>query len=66
MAAQQSDATIRQSSPSTAADYARGSTDRERQRLMRQGAIQQESLLLDKARCHAYARRFTRRFCCST
>jgi ubiquinone/menaquinone biosynthesis C-methylase UbiE len=39
MAAQQSDATTRRSSPSTAADYAIGSTDRERQRLMRQGAV---------------------------
>jgi ubiquinone/menaquinone biosynthesis C-methylase UbiE len=39
MAAQESDAATRQHSPSNAADYAMGSSDRERQRLMRQGAV---------------------------
>jgi hypothetical protein len=39
MAAQESDAATRRAAPSNAADYAMGSSDRERERLMRQGAV---------------------------
>ncbi len=39
MTAQKPDAATEQNSHSSAADYAMGSTDRERQRLMRQGAV---------------------------
>src|SRR5260370_42344481 len=39
MTAEQSDAATRKSSHPNAADYAMGSSDAERQRLMRQGAI---------------------------
>lgn len=39
MAAQESDAATRQASPSNVADYAMGSSDLERKRLMRQGAV---------------------------
>lgn len=39
MAAQESDAATRQAAPSNSADYAMGSSDRERERLMRQGAV---------------------------
>jgi ubiquinone/menaquinone biosynthesis C-methylase UbiE len=39
MAAQESDAATRRAAPSNAPDYAMGSSDRERERLMRQGAV---------------------------